>query len=221
MITIEFVCTGNEERSPCAQAFAERYLAEQDLAGIIFSSGTHVDVMRNVVHGGDIEDTDLELAIKERIIRKAVRNGVYQEADLEEGKAVLALLEERDAPIERVNGIYRIAKRTFKPIRDRELTRVLGLYNLSLEDYISRQFAPSPEAVIVLGMGDSNTTIVEAAYQKTSHNPTIVSYHTFIGRTDPITPCVMQTDPNAFDVFAQYLHETIPLVLERAQEIER
>lgn len=213
MITLEFVCTGNEERSVSAEAVA-KYMTQQGDYFTITSSGTHVDRIKRVLDG-DLDDTSIELSVKKKILHKAFTNsalGSASERDVKEMLDYLAELDEgniSNSELRQINRLYAQAKKAFTPYSHSQLTRAFSKYGIKFPTQEPRQFQPRKGVDLVLGMGDSNARIVSEVYEGK-----VDSFHNFIG-VDALKPVVMQTDPAKFDEFAQRLYSEVPRVLEK------
>jgi len=85
MRNIEFVCTGNGERSPLAEAFARKYLDGQKLNYVqVSSSGTLVDFSKNPDEGklATLMQQVLPLALERGFVTQEQADSVRQGRDL-------------------------------------------------------------------------------------------------------------------------------------------
>src|SRR3989338_975974 len=88
-VTVEYVCSGNEERSRAAAQLTTAALKERGLDGRVrvLSSGTIVRRMRGAMTNP--RDTKMKLDKKLQVIRIAYRTGVYQGALQQDAYALL------------------------------------------------------------------------------------------------------------------------------------
>ena len=76
---IIFVCKGNEERSPTAEAFAKEFIKANDLQDQIevCSRGVYVDPIQRILKTEDINDTFLPNLLKVFITETALENNIF------------------------------------------------------------------------------------------------------------------------------------------------
>lgn len=155
---IEFVCTGNNGRSPIAEIVAQRVIYNQGLADVvtIISSGTAVALP---------EDPMVLKGMLKPLVDKAIDRGILEPDRIEilESQPNL-VLDELVANEERMRVAY--------------LSNSLGYAPL---DFKRKQTVVRPEADLILPMDNGNKEKVEAKYAGSGYNPRIVTLGDFSG----------------------------------------
>ncbi len=219
MINIEYVCTGNNGRSPMAEAIAKDYLHRQKLTSkvCVYSSGSGLPQPTRARRHGDLQ-REREQNLK--IVELALRNGIYQEPwRQEEARSALeggqnfnkfSLLEDLVNYAVRVEGIF----------RDQALLEV----GLVAAGKYHQPTTPGQEGLI-LTMSESNAAQVRQIYQVdrlenpgltiTGLRPTITTLNQYAGMEGEVPNPFCQLLP-AYRQVRDHLLVAVPKTIDRA-----
>ena len=153
--TIEFVCAGNNGRSPVAEAVGRKLLQELKIESRmnIFSTGTIVDTT-------NLRDLGMMLR---PLAEAPVNNGL--------------ILPDRIKKLEsNPNAVLGELIAIEEGWRNRYIAKDIGL---DYTGHIRRQTIASPEERLILPVDKANLARVRAIYESFSYNPTIENLSTF------------------------------------------
>ncbi|MEK6950629.1 MAG: hypothetical protein AABX13_02805 [Nanoarchaeota archaeon] len=214
MITIEYVCTGNNGRSPMAEAIAKDYLHRQRLADKAFvcSSGSGLPPPFQVREYGDLQR---EMGQNLPIIKLALENGIYQEPWRQEGaRSVLeeGYLERRPDSL-LLEGLVNYAVRVEGIFRDQALLEI----GLVAAGKYHRPTVQGHEGLI-LTLSESNAVQVREIYQvnrRGNLKPTITTLNQYAGMEGEVPNPFCQLLP-AYRQVRDHLLAAVPKTIDRA-----
>lgn len=208
LLTLEYVCTGNNGRSPMAEAIAKDYVHRQGLADRVkfWSSGSGL-------HQSTKKHGESEITQKHGVVKLALQNGIYQEAwRQEQARLVIGggpnfnLLGELFDYAVRVEGI----------LRDQALFEkglvAAGEYHKPTTAW--RTIEPWNE-YLILPMANSNVIQVRQIYEGSRFKPKIALLNEYAGMEGDVPNPFCQLLP-AYREARDHLMVAVPRTVDRA-----
>ncbi len=206
-LTLEYVCTGNNGRSPMAEAIANDYVHRQGLADRVnvYSSGSGLNPMFK--KEGD-EDIQSQLSV----IHMATANGVYQES-WRRDQALSVLQQRADDPIGLMRELVHYAVRAEAIFRDQSLMEV----GLVADREYHKPTRPNGIDVhhVILPMTKSNADQVREVYAGSEFRPKITLLNEYAGMSGDVPNPFCQLLP-AYRQTRDHLLVAVPKTIDRA-----
>ncbi|UZE93609.1 MAG: hypothetical protein IB618_02435 [Candidatus Pacearchaeota archaeon] len=197
---IEFICSGNKDRSPTAQGYAELVLSKNRIYEVkIISSGTQVDIAKKFDEFDELDDLNLREFVLP-YIPTASNNGFISE---EEAEKIKEGIEIRPI-IKRIVGIFLKKSEEYrKKIVEEKSYLAPYLINHSPNQTIVR---PQTELILPISKGNLERTI--KIYENTNKKPWI---ELLADISDPF--------PSDYGMYKNTLERVESAVLNKLKEI--
>ncbi len=208
-LTLEYVCTGNNGRSPQAEAIATDYVHRQGLADRVrvrsSGSGLHPMFLRE-----GAEKTQAQL----QIVRMAAANGVYQESwRRDQAAAVLAEGQGHGTDPELVQELFDYVVRAEAIFRDQVLMEA-GLV-ATREYHRPTMLHGSDDQHVVLAMAKANLDQVRQIYAGSGYTPTIALLNEYAGMEGDVPNPFCRLLPE-YRAARDHLRIAVPRTVDRA-----
>lgn len=208
-IIIEFVCTGNNARSPMAEVIGNNYATDIGLENLLsfISSGTRVDTEYESFFS--YERATL-------ILNKASSHGLLKEIHVDKDR-----YENDNNYNSAIKNDIIMALRIMRPIE--VALRDAALYNINMKyDGAQTQTIARDDVSIILGMEKEHVRQVEKIYSAkgmaTNNMPQITTIADYTGIDGEISDCIGNTNPTAYFKMRDSLQEIIPKVIDRIKK---
>ena len=214
--TVEFVCSGNQGRSPLAQLMAENHIQDKGIHGLsAASSGTLVEILLGNKHG----TTPFEAGRAKWFIELGLKAGVYSGDDKKTAERVVAA-EQVDARSPVVIGLTRKAQ--FVLDAEEEEHRGLAVVKFNLRGSIKtvrEQTTVRRGAIAVLGMSEANADAIRDIYSEQNKRPVITTVTGFTtGQGAEPIPDAIGKGGKAYFEMAEVLRDQTRKAVEKAAE---
>ncbi len=206
LLTLEYVCTGNNGRSPMAEAIAQDYVQRQGLADKIkvSSSGSGL-------HRGTMKFGDALVAQKLGLVRMALENGVFQES-WKQREARLVSEDVRDEQF--LDDLFNYAIRVEGILRDQALFEV-GLVATGKYHQTTQAMILDADRRIVLPMAGSNVDQVKKIYTGFNQPRVLTTLNEYAGMEGDVPNPFCQLLP-AYRESRDHLMVAVPKTVDRA-----
>lgn len=165
---IEFACTHNNGRSPLAEAFAVKYIEDENIMGYkIFSSGTSADNINKFLAGTS--------SLPNEELRIIVRIGIEKNL-ISDFKGAEMLLEGVILSPENLEKLTQYSCQTAKILVDEESHYrdiAFDKFGLSIPKVFNRQTIVNSDINLLLCMGRNNIREAKNIYLSSTHKPII------------------------------------------------
>ena len=203
--TIEFVCTGNQGRSPVAELIARNYLSKIGATGEYeaASSGTLAEKIRQ---------GDVPMGFRLKIIGVARERGdVYTPVDVQDLDE--AIKKGNDEAI-----IHYFKKAEYAFIQEERADRLEVLPLFGIEGVIKEakeQTIVRPESIGVLTMANTNYKQAKEIYAGSGHNPVIGVLSRYVtGDKDAETPNTFGLGKEAYTAAVEKMMVEVPKAVD-------
>ncbi|MEK6901244.1 MAG: hypothetical protein AABX37_02800 [Nanoarchaeota archaeon] len=210
MITIEYVCTGNNGRSPMAEAIAKDTIMNWGLANRVTvmssGSGLHPSTMK----------TGEELARqKQGMVRLALDSGIYQEPWRRRNAELVAAVDAMVGYSEELEEFFNYAVRVEGIFRDQALMEV-GLVATGQYHKLTVAHVDDADRRVILPMAASNASQVRQIYAGFENQPRVLTpLNEYAGMEGDVPNPFCQLLP-AYRSARNHLMVAVPKTVERA-----